>query len=106
MDSLVKETINWQNMLVIKDIIKQLVLLALKLLEIMSETEISFTYCNSNKTRRLIKPLEEFEHKVDEINSRINFGDVVSQITSHCTLNDDKIEYPLQMQIQKRNYCG
>lgn len=101
-ETLLKESTNWQNVLVIKDIINQLILLTINLIEIISEIETSLTFCNLNKIHSSIITIDQLRKITNKINN-INFWDISTQVTSHCKLENEMIEYLLEIPVYGKN---
>lgn len=93
----VQETLDWKTITLIKSIFNQLILLTINLNEIINEIETSLTFCNLNKVHSSIITLKELKDLIDQINNGINFWEITSQITSHCKLENNKIEYLLEI---------
>lgn len=102
MEVIINENIIWQNLMIIKDIINQLILLTINLIEIISEIETSLTFCNLNKIHSSIINLEDLEKITKQI-SKLSFWDIAAQITSHCKLENNIIEYLLEIPVYENH---
>lgn len=99
---ILQNIMSWQDILVIKDILNQLILLIINLIEITTEIESSLTFCNLNKIHNSIITLEELKTLTNQITD-VNFWDLSSLITSHCKIENNEIEYLLEIPMYEKS---
>lgn len=102
-DNIIKSVIDLQNTWFIKDIINQLILLSINLIEILEEIETSLTFCNLNELHSSIITKTELMQIIKDTNQNLNYWELSSQITSHCKINKNQIEYLLDIPVYYNN---
>lgn len=83
-----KNNYSWRSVLEVRDVLNQLILLAINLIEIISEIETSLTFCNMNKIHSSITDIETPRKIVDK-NSKLDFWEISKLIKKNCRLNND-----------------
>lgn len=102
LDGVAKKIADWQCILHIKDILNELIFLTINLIEIVSEIEISLSLCSLNKIHNSIITLNDLKNLTCQV-TNVDFWDLSSLVTSHCRIQDTRIEYLLEMPIYVNN---
>lgn len=102
-NSIIESNNEWKTILLVKNIYNQLILLTMNLNEIITEIETSLTFCNLNKIHSSIISLEELKRLINPLNGPENFWEITQQISSHCRLENNKIEYLLEIPVYSNN---
>lgn len=71
----------------------------INILETINEIETSLTFCKSNKLHSSIINMEDLKTLISKTNTNLNFWELSSQISSYCRINNDQIEYLLEIPI-------
>ena len=82
----------------IKDVLNQLILLAINLEEIISEIETSISFCRMNKIHSSIMNMEMLREIAGQ-NTKLDFLEISNLIKTHCRLRSDTIDYVIEFPI-------
>ena len=93
-----KNNYNWRVVMTIKDILNQIILIAINLKEIISEIETSISFCGINKIHSSIIDIEMLRKIVGQ-NSKLDFLEISNLIKSHCRMRSDAIDYLIEIPI-------
>ena len=93
-----KNNYNWRVVMTIKDVLNQIILLAINLKEIIFEIETSISFCGINKIHSSIIDIEMLRKIVGQ-NTKLDFLEISNLIKSHCQMRNDAIDYLIEIPI-------